>query len=183
MLGMAVSLPGARIAAWIQDAVPEAAAAASTFARSPGQDTRSVSDLVRRCAPSVSPNTMLAIMRTESHFDTLAMHVNADLKLRRAPKTPAGAIGWSRWLIDRGYSVDMGLMQINSRNLARLQMSVADAFEPCQNIHGSSLILVEQYRRAAQVHATSKDALLAAISAYNTGTFVQGFVTDMSLRS
>jgi soluble lytic murein transglycosylase-like protein len=181
VLGMAVAFAGARIVAWLQASVPEATAATVASTNRPGRQTRSVPDLgsvsalVRQCAPSVSPNTMLAIMRTESSFNTLALHVNADLKLQRAPSTTAEAIGWSRWLIDRGYSVDMGLMQINSRNLARLQMSVADAFEPCRNIHGASLILVEQYRRASQAHAATKDALLSAISAYNTGNFRAGF--------
>jgi len=60
---------------------------------------------------------MLAIIRTESGFNPLALHVNGDFRLTAAPRSAAEAAVWANWLIARGYSVDLGLMQINSRNL------------------------------------------------------------------
>ena len=141
----------------------------------PSPVTPTLDDLVRQCAPAVSPNTLLAIMHTESQFKPLALHVNGELRLQRAPARTAEAIAWSTWLIRHGHSVDMGLMQINSRNLTRLQMTVADAFEPCRNIQAAAAILTEQYLVAAQLHKDSTDAVLAAISAYNTGNFRDGF--------
>src|SRR5262245_2122293 len=99
--------------------------------------------LVRRCAPTVAPATIFAIMRTESAFRPFALNVNGNLRLERAPRTAAEAIGWSSWLIAQGYSVDLGLMQINSRNLARLNLTPATVFEPCRNVRAAAAILVE----------------------------------------
>jgi len=171
LTGLAVMLVGARMIAWIQ-----APLSASGVDLSAGltPDTRYLGNLVRQCAPGVAPNTILAIMHTESGFNPVAMHVNGNVQLQHAPKTTAEAIEWSAWLIRRGNSVDMGLMQINSRNLARLNMSVADAFEPCRNIHAAAVILTEQYKLAAHLEENSMQALLAAISAYNTGNFRDG---------
>jgi type IV secretion system protein VirB1 len=117
---------------------------------------------------------MLAIMHTESSFNNVALHVNGNVQLQHAPQSVAEAIAWSTWLIHGGNSVDMGLMQINSRNLARLHMSVADAFEPCRNVHAAAVILTGEYKLAAHVQENSTQALLAAISAYNTGNFRDG---------
>jgi type IV secretion system protein VirB1 len=170
--GLAAAFGGAWIFDAVQDSTSEAGAPAAPRL---GRQVLHMEELVRHCAPRVAPNTILAIMRTESGSNPLALHVNASLQLRRPPKTTAEAVSWSGWLITHGYSVDMGLMQINSRNLVRLKMTVADAFEPCRNIYAASIVLREQYNLAAQLHAAPADALLAAISAYNTGNFRAGF--------
>ena len=131
--------------------------------------------LVQQCAPTVAPRTLQAIIRTESGFDPLALHVNGNVRLRRSPKTAAEAISWSGWLIGHGYSVDMGLMQINSRNLARFDLTAADAFDPCRNIRAGAAILSENYAWAVRSHGAGGQALLHAISAYNTGTLHGGW--------
>jgi type IV secretion system protein VirB1 len=133
-----------------------------------------LSSLIHQCAPTVAPATLQAIIRTESDFNPLALHVNGPVRLRSAPKTAAEAATWSAWLIRQGYSVDMGLMQINSRNLASLNLTPARVFDPCQNIRAGAAILTEQYTRAAQIYGTGTKALLHAISAYNSGTFEGG---------
>ena len=134
-----------------------------------------ITALIHQCAPAVAPVVVEAIMRTESGFDPLALHINGGVRLRSPPRTAAQAATWSQWLIDRGYSVDMGLMQINSRNLASLRLTAADVFEPCQNIKAGAAILAAQYDRSVQVSGVGSRALLQAISAYNTGTFKGGF--------
>jgi len=131
--------------------------------------------LLQLCAPGVAPQTMEAIIRTESGFNTLALHVNGEYRLRGAPRTASEAAAWSAWLIRQGYSVDMGLMQINSRNLDALGMTAADAFDPCQNLRAGARILTANYFKAAQFSGTGTTALLEAISAYNTGNFRGGF--------
>lgn len=131
--------------------------------------------LVQQCAPHVSPQTMAAIIRTESGFNPLAIHVNGDFRLPAAPRSAPEAIGWAEYLIHAGYSVDLGLMQINSRNLGALSMTVTDAFDPCTNLRGGARILTANYRKAAQAAGPGSTALLAAISAYNTGNFRGGF--------
>jgi type IV secretion system protein VirB1 len=123
----------------------------------------------------VAPVVLQAIIRTESGYDPLALHLNGNVRLRSPPKTAAQAAIWSDWLIRQGYSVDMGLMQINSRNLTTLNLTTADAFDPCRNIRAGAAILTAQYGRAADVSGEGTKALLQAISAYNTGTFHRGF--------
>jgi type IV secretion system protein VirB1 len=131
--------------------------------------------VMHQCAPGVAPSVLQAIIGTESGFDPLALHVNGNVRLRSPPKTAAQAARWADWLIQRGYSVDMGLMQINSRNLPALQLTPAGAFDPCQNIRAGAAILMAGYSQAAHSVGHSTKALLWAISAYNTGTFQGGF--------
>ena len=175
--GLVLAFLGAQVVAWVRaplHATPKVAVDLPARSRLDERYTGEMGDLVHRCAPGVAPNTILAIMRTESSFNPLAMHVNGSVRLQHAPQTTAEAIEWSGWLIRRGDSVDMGLMQINSRNLGRLHMSVADAFDPCRNVHAAAVILTEQFKIAAQLREDSSQALLAAISAYNTGNFRDG---------
>jgi type IV secretion system protein VirB1 len=131
--------------------------------------------LIHQCAPAVAPAVVEAIMRTESGFDPLALHINGGVRVRSPPRTASQAAAWSQWLIDRGYSVDMGLMQINSGNLASLRLTTADAFDSCRNIRAGAAILSRQYRLAARAHGGGTGTLLLAISAYNTGTLSGGF--------
>jgi type IV secretion system protein VirB1 len=46
----------------------------------------------------------------------------------------ADAVAIVRRYVAAGYSVDIGLGQINSRNLAHLGVSIEQAFEPCTNL-------------------------------------------------
>jgi type IV secretion system protein VirB1 len=73
-----------------------------------------------------------------------------------------------------GYSVDLGLMQVNSRNLAALGISIAQVLDPCTNIQSGARILTADYAQAAQAHGEGQTALQAALSAYNTGDFARG---------
>ena len=134
-----------------------------------------ITALIHQCAPAVAPTVVEAIMRTESGFDPLALHINGGVRLRSPPRTASQAAAWSQWLIGRGYSVDMGLMQINSGNLASLGLTPADAFDSCQNIRAGAAILSRQYKLAVRAHGGGTGTLLRAISAYNTGTFTGGF--------
>jgi type IV secretion system protein VirB1 len=134
-----------------------------------------LSTVMRQCAPTVAPVVLQAIIRAESHFDPLALHINGKARLRGPPKSAGQAATWSSWLIAHGYSIDLGLMQINSRNLAALNLTPAGAFDPCQNVRAGATILKAQYTRAKQAGSTDSKALLQAISAYNTGNFQGGF--------
>lgn len=132
--------------------------------------------LIQRCAPNVAPQTISAVMRTESGGNPLAININYKKgRLARKPHSMVEAIGWSKWLIERGYNIDMGLMQINSRNMARFGMTVEQIFDPCTNIYVGSLILTENYVRASDKYGKGQNALFASLSAYNTGHFQRGF--------
>lgn len=130
-------------------------------------------DILDNCAPLVSPITMQKIVKIESGGDALALNVNG-LRVRLKPKTSAEAAAIARQYIAQGHTVDLGLMQINSTNVARLGYSVEDMFVPCKNLKAGSELLSKSYLRARKSRAPQL-ALRAALSAYNTGNFVRGF--------
>ena len=127
-----------------------------------------------QCAPHVAPATMRAIIQVESGGNPLAMNVNGEQRLARQPSNSEEAQRWASWLIAHGYSVDLGLAQVNSRNLPRLGVTAAQMFEPCDNIRSGAQILSENYAAAAQRFGPGKQAVAAAISAYNTGNYRNG---------
>lgn len=117
--------------------------------------------LLRQCAPQVSVVTMAAIVQQESGGNPLALHDNTTGKSYR-PASLAEAAKLAADLIKPGHSVDIGLAQINSRNLSGLNLDVAQVLEPCANIHAAQTILLRGWKQ-------SGGDLRAALSAYNTG--------------
>lgn len=133
--------------------------------------------LARACAPDVAPETVLAVIGVESGGHPLALNVNG------APGGPqsvrAGsvreAVALARAAIAEGHSVDLGLMQVNSRNLAILGVALEEVLDPCTNVRAGARILLDGYVAAARRHGEGQAALRAALSAYNTGDFARGF--------
>lgn len=137
-------------------------------------DLSALFELAQRCAPNVAPMTMVSIVQVESRGNPLAINVN------RAPDPPPAssrreAIATAERLIAQGQNLDLGLAQINSKNLAPLGLTVADAFEPCRNLAASAKLLQASYLAAARL-APEQDALRMAFSAYNTGNHRRGFL-------
>ena len=130
--------------------------------------------LLAQCAPNVAPTTMLAIIKVESRGNPLAINVNGQKRLARQPSSLNEAITWADWLISRGYSVDMGLTQVNSQHLKRLGLSARTVFDPCLNVAAGGRILTENYTDASHKFGVGQAALRAAISAYNTGNHTAG---------
>ena len=134
------------------------------------------------CAPNVAPVTVQAIAQVESGDNPLAVNVNGT----GVQPTPAGnaqeAARLAERYIARGYSVDIGLMQVNSRNLAALGVTVEQVLDPCRNIHAAATILTADYAAAARTRGDGKAALQAALSAYNTGDFYRGFTNGYVAR-
>ena len=127
------------------------------------------------CAATVHPITVEAITRVESSGNPFAINVN---HLAGPQPRPASAIEAARIASDyiaRGYTVDLGLMQVNNRNLARLGLTIDQVLEPCTNIRAGAAILIADYARAVQAYGEGQAALKAALSAYNTGSFSRGF--------
>jgi len=117
---------------------------------------------------------MAAIVRVESGGKPWAINVNGAQKLTRQPGNIEEATAWANWLVSRGYSVDMGLAQINSGNLHRLGLTPAQLFDPCINLRAGAKILTENYLGAARQYGGGQAALQAALSAYNTGNYRAG---------
>ena len=116
---------------------------------------------VQQCAPAVHPITMSAVVRHESGGNPLAIHNNTT-GLSYKPVSVDQAVAMVSGMIQRGESVDLGLAQINSGNLAKLGLSVRAAFDPCRNLAGSQTLLLDDWHKS---HGNLKKML----SAYNTG--------------
>ncbi|PKO47047.1 MAG: conjugal transfer protein [Betaproteobacteria bacterium HGW-Betaproteobacteria-22] len=131
--------------------------------------------LVTECAPWVAPQTMAAIVKTESQFKPFAININGKVKLERQPTSKEEAIVTAKWLIANNYNIDMGLGQVNSVNLPKVNLNVEEAFDACKNIAAAATILQWNYQSAFKKNPNEQEALHAAISAYNTGSFTKGF--------
>jgi len=135
-------------------------------------------EMMQACAPSVAPATLAAIIQVESGGNPWALGVNAPhhrMIRTRAHSLPEAA-RLAHYYMHLGYSVDLGLMQINSNNLKGLNLSVEEVLDPCHNLQAGSWILAHGYMRAAKRYGEGQVALKAALSAYNTGNYEQGFL-------
>lgn len=135
--------------------------------------------LIMACAPNVAPSTIQEIIRVESAGSPLAVNINTrnGVKLRPTIKitTAQHAIAVTYAAMALGHTVDMGYMQVNSANLAKLGHTVEDMFDPCMNLKVGAAILSAAYVMALPLHKNEQAALQAALSAYNTGSFQRGF--------
>ena len=118
-------------------------------------------ELLLTCAPDVHPVTAAAIVQQESGGNPWAIYDNTGKQSYR-PKSASEAAEIAQRLVSQGHSIDIGLAQINSRNLPRLKLTVEQVLDPCMNLQASQTILKEGYRR-------SGGSLTGALSAYNTG--------------
>ena len=136
--------------------------------------------LIENCAPNVAPSTLQSVIRVESAQlpHAIGFKITRGKETYKLSKQPANveeAKTWAQYLLENGYKFDAGIAQINSANFARLGLSPANVFDSCANISASGRILSEFYKNAAAQYGPGQKALLAAISAYNSGNFQTGF--------
>ncbi|WP_455476950.1 lytic transglycosylase domain-containing protein [Bartonella sp. B41] len=131
--------------------------------------------LANTCAPEIHPTTLSAIVMQESRGNVHAIGINGKKKLSRQPSTRKEAIAIAEQLKRNGYNFDVGLGQINVKNLAWLGMSLSDLFDPCKNLKAMQIVLTHCYERATSKYSPEQKALRAALSCYNTGNFERGF--------
>jgi len=129
--------------------------------------------LASQCAPSVAPETVLAIVQTESSGDPFALNVNGGRQPARQSNA-ADAAATARRFVAAGYSVDLGLGQINSRNMRWLGLTWETVFDPCTNVAALGRVLTTNYN-AVKAGRDSQSALRVALSMYNTGSQTRGF--------
>ena len=130
--------------------------------------------LAHSCGGSVAPETLLSVVATESAFDPLSIGVNGRPHATLHPATREQAVVAAQAMIATGRDVDLGLAQINIRNLHRLGLSVSEAFDPCRNLRAGAVLLAQTYRAALRRGTDPQAALRQALSAYNTGDPVRG---------
>ena len=131
-----------------------------------------LSALAQQCAPEVATEALVPLVVAESGGDPLALNINKGPRVRAGSAAEAAAI--VRRYVAAGYNVDVGLAQINSRNLARLGVTVDQALDPCTNLRLASTVLQENYARASQTQS-GLEAISATYSLYNTGSMTRGF--------
>jgi type IV secretion system protein VirB1 len=129
--------------------------------------------LAAKCAPTVAPETLAGIARTESGFNPYAILDN-DMRRSYSPATLNEAQGIASQLIASGHSVDVGLMQVNNRNFPRLGLTVEKALDPCNSLSAGARVLAEAYSGGA-TDAEQQLAVRVALSRYNTGNAARGF--------
>ena len=103
------------------------------------------------CAAGIAPVTLEAVIAAESGGRAVAINVN------------------------RNGSRDFGLMQVNEAHLAAFGVTPAQVMDPCTNLRIGAFILRADYMAASRIYGEGPRALMAALSAYNTGTFDRGF--------
>jgi type IV secretion system protein VirB1 len=129
--------------------------------------------LASQCAPNVAPQTVAAIVRTESHGRPFALNVNGGSQ-PPAQNNAASAAATAQRSIAAGYSVDLGLGQINSRNMRWLGLTWDTVFDPCANVAALGRVITQNYN-AAIPGRDPQSALRVALSLYNTGSSSRGF--------
>ena len=129
--------------------------------------------LASQCAPGVAPQTVLAIIQTESSGEPFALNVNGGRQPARQGNS-ADAAATARRYVAAGYSVDLGLGQINSRNMRWLGLTWETVFDPCTNVAALARVLTTNYN-AVRAGRDPQTALRVALSMYNTGSQTRGF--------
>lgn len=117
--------------------------------------------LMAACAPLIDPITIAAVVQNESGGNPLAIHDNADGK-SYSPKNLDNAVALAKRLIAAGHSVDLGLAQINSKNLHWVGLTVEQSFDSCSNLQASQQVLVDAHKR-------SGGDLQKTLQIYNSG--------------
>lgn len=112
------------------------------------------------CAPGVDPVTMAAVVKQESGGQPWVVNNNTTRK-STIFESKAAAVAAAMAAVGRGDSVDMGLVQINNKNLPALGLTVEQVFDPCTNLAAGAHILTTGYLKAG--------SLGGALSIYNTG--------------
>ena len=144
--------------------------------------------LAGRCAVGAPADTLLAIARTESALYVNAISINrpnaaarragysdGQLVLTKQPKDRKEATHWLHWFLLRGYTVSIGLMQVNSEIGMKFHLKPEQLLEPCTNLRVGAAILVSVYTDLAREMGEGFAALDVALSFYNSGNSLTGF--------
>jgi len=125
-------------------------------------------------APGVESSMVGAIIETESSGRPYAFNVNNWQGKRFSYKDVNSSVAACEAFTEHNYTVDVGLMAINSNNLSRFNLTMEEGFDVCTNIKYGTIIFHENLSRALKGGHNSDDAKKIALSFYNTGSSVRG---------
>lgn len=132
--------------------------------------------IIENCKnPNVDTAIIRQIIEVESTKNQFAINVNKIGSF--APKTKDEAINLAKKYISNGYSVDIGLMQFNSKNLNSTlfsHYSVDDLLDACKNIKAGSDLFYLAYE-STNPNLNKFQRITRALSIYNTGNEKSGF--------
>ncbi len=127
--------------------------------------------VVQQCSGPVAPELMALIVAHESGGNPWAINVNGLPNGSMVFPSKASAVAAAIHYIRMGYKVDMGLSQVDSENLGKLGLSVPQVFDPCTNVRSGAAIFSWAWRGAKNKGYTGGSRLMAALSAYNSGSY------------
>ncbi len=140
--------------------------------------------VAEHCVRKVHPDTIEAIAKQESGLfpyslsinypKTEAKHMgfaNAEYQLSRQPRTRREAIAWTRWFLQHGHSVSIGLMQVSSEQARQLGITdLSELFDPCVNLAAGAVVLQDSYRG----QQPTVQGMEHAFALYNAGSIPIG---------
>ena len=95
---------------------------------------------------TVNTGTLLAFAYHESRLRPFAIHDNTTDQ-SAFPTSAAEAAGLARVRLAQGHNLDLGIMQVNSGNLARTGLTVTTAFDAGKSMRAGAMILTGAYQR------------------------------------
>ncbi|TCN16661.1 lytic transglycosylase domain-containing protein [Sinorhizobium americanum] len=115
-------------------------------------------ELAQMCAPDIAVETLAAIVSLESGFHPFAIRINSGAPLAKQPGSKAEAIEVASGLLADCQDVQLGLGGIGHDDLPTLNLTLADAFEPCLNLKATATLLNGYYRVALRSGKASESA-------------------------
>ncbi|MCK9704744.1 lytic transglycosylase domain-containing protein, partial [Pseudomonas syringae pv. syringae] len=131
--------------------------------------------LAMQCAPSIHPDTLTPIVKTESSFNPYAIGVVGKV-LPRQPQSLDEAVLVVKQLVEEGANFSIGLGQINRQHFDVNRPE--SVFEPCTNLRMSAAVLEQCYAVASAKEPNRQAALHKAISCYYSGNPKGGFKAE-----
>ena len=129
-------------------------------------------EVLLACASIIQPDTMHALVSTESAYNPYAIAIVNGSQLKSQPKTKEEAEKIIDDLEAKSINYSVGLGQVNKVNFEKYGVSGKELLEPCKNLQISSQILQKCY------NASPNKSVAEALSCYYAGNFSFGFVKE-----
>ncbi|AYN25683.1 transglycosylase (plasmid) [Buttiauxella sp. 3AFRM03] len=140
--------------------------------------TASLLTLAMQCAPSVHPDTISDIAKTESGFHPYAIAEIVPLKgggsrvISHMPSSKDDAINIVEKIKKNKHRFSVGVMQITSTNFSIYNVNAEVMLNPCDNLSVAEKIILDCYKRGG--------TLKRALSCYYSGNFEAGQRSETS---